>query len=70
MLTPDGKICFTNILKPNPWRVWIEYLADWILIERTEAEFMYMLDIYGLVDINLKMTQERTGLAGLYEITI
>jgi len=69
MLTKYGKICFTNILKPNPWRIWIEYLADWHLIERTENDFRNMFDIYGLHDLEIRMTQDRTGLAGLYEIT-
>lgn len=69
MLTKYGKICFTNILKPNPWRIWIEYLTDWHLIERTENDFRNMFDIYELDDLEIRMTQDRTGLAGLYEMT-
>jgi extracellular factor (EF) 3-hydroxypalmitic acid methyl ester biosynthesis protein len=35
-LKPGGKLFFTNIASGNPYRVWMEYLADWTLIERDE----------------------------------
>lgn len=38
MLTPGGRIVFTNIASGNPFRVWIEYLGDWKLIERSEED--------------------------------
>ncbi len=69
MLTKNGKICFTNIIMPNPWRVWVDYLADWSLIERTEQEFQKMFNVYNLHDLKLKMVRDRTSLVGLYEIT-
>jgi SAM-dependent methyltransferase len=38
MLAPGGRIVFTNIAVDNPYRVWIEYMADWKLIERSESD--------------------------------
>ncbi|HEY7501380.1 MAG TPA: class I SAM-dependent methyltransferase [Vicinamibacterales bacterium] len=38
ILAPGGRIVFTNIARGNPFRVWIEYLADWRLIERSEED--------------------------------
>ena len=38
MLAPGGRIVFTNIAIGNPYRVWIEYLGDWKLIERSEQD--------------------------------
>jgi extracellular factor (EF) 3-hydroxypalmitic acid methyl ester biosynthesis protein len=69
MLAKPGKICFTNILSSNPWRVLIEYLADWHLLERTERDFRMILDSYRLYDLEIRMTSDRTGLTGLFEIS-
>ena len=38
MLAPAGRIVFTNIATGNPFRVWIEYMGDWKLIERSEED--------------------------------
>jgi extracellular factor (EF) 3-hydroxypalmitic acid methyl ester biosynthesis protein len=38
LLAPGGRIVFTNIARGNPFRVWIEYLAEWRLIERSEED--------------------------------
>ena len=40
MLAPGGRILFTNIGRGNPFRVWLEYLADWRLIERSEDDLI------------------------------
>ena len=37
LLAPGGRLVFTNIAQGNPFRVWLEYLANWTLIERSEA---------------------------------
>ncbi len=42
-LTPDGKLFFTNIARGNPFRIQMEYLGDWILIERTEEDLEKMI---------------------------
>jgi hypothetical protein len=38
MLSPEGRIVFTNIALGNPFRVWIEYMGSWKLIERSEDD--------------------------------
>jgi len=40
MLSPGGRIVFTNIATGNPFRVWIEYLGNWKLIERSEEDIV------------------------------
>ncbi len=68
MLKPEGKICFTNILTPNFWSVWVEYLADWKLIQRAPDEFREVFDRHGLTNIDISMEADATGLAGLYTL--
>jgi SAM-dependent methyltransferase len=36
LLAPQGTLLFTNIKQGNPYRVWLEYLANWTLTERDE----------------------------------
>lgn len=43
LLAPGGRLFLTNIGRGNPYRVWIEYLADWRLIERSEAELRQLV---------------------------
>lgn len=43
LLTPGGRFFFTNIGSGNPFRHWIEYLADWTLIERSEAQIARLI---------------------------
>jgi SAM-dependent methyltransferase len=38
MLAPGGRFFFTNVARPNPYLGWMEYLADWHLIARTEED--------------------------------
>ena len=62
LLAPGGRIVFTNIATGNPYRVWIEYLGEWKLIERSEA------DIAGLchaaaVPVAPRMIRDATSLA-------
>jgi extracellular factor (EF) 3-hydroxypalmitic acid methyl ester biosynthesis protein len=40
MLSPSGRIVFTNIASGNPFRVWIEYMGNWRLIERSEEDLV------------------------------
>lgn len=60
MLSSAGKIFFTNIATGNPYRPWIEYLADWHLIERSKAELLYICSKAGLQ--NIEMIKDETGL--------
>jgi extracellular factor (EF) 3-hydroxypalmitic acid methyl ester biosynthesis protein len=69
LLHPGGVLCFTNIANDNPDRVWIEYLADWHIIERTESDIERM--VYSSCDaskINLNIERDSTNLTLLVEI--
>ena len=43
LLVPGGRMLLSNIAGGNPFRPWIEYLADWWLIERDEADVLRLL---------------------------
>jgi extracellular factor (EF) 3-hydroxypalmitic acid methyl ester biosynthesis protein len=45
LLKPGGRFFFTNIASGNPFRHWIEYLADWTLIERSEAQLTRLIQL-------------------------
>jgi SAM-dependent methyltransferase len=67
LLAPGGRIVFTNIADGNPFRVWLEYLADWRLIERTEHDIERICRDAG-VPAPVEMTRDSTGLAILASI--
>jgi O-methyltransferase involved in polyketide biosynthesis len=48
MLAPEGRIVFTNIATGNPFRVWIEYMGDWKLIERSEEDVASLCRLAGV----------------------
>jgi extracellular factor (EF) 3-hydroxypalmitic acid methyl ester biosynthesis protein len=48
LLAPGGRIAFTNLAAGNPFRVWLEYLADWPLLERSEASVAEIIHAAGL----------------------
>ena len=39
-LAPGGLLIATNVHPSNPWKNWMEYLGEWHLVYRTEAEFL------------------------------
>jgi len=41
---PDGIFLFTNLATGNPYRCWLEYLANWHLIERNEQYILGLLE--------------------------
>lgn len=43
MLNPEGLLGATNIASGNPWRLMLELLADWTLIERSHDEMSRLL---------------------------
>jgi extracellular factor (EF) 3-hydroxypalmitic acid methyl ester biosynthesis protein len=40
MVAPGGLLIATNVHPSNPWRNWMEYLAEWHLVYRDEAQFL------------------------------
>lgn len=63
LLARGGRLVFTNICSGNPFRVWLEYLANWTLIERSEADIRRLCTDAGLAPPHIE--REPTGLAML-----
>ncbi len=40
LVAPGGLLIATNVHPSNPWRNWMEYLAEWHLVYRTEEQFL------------------------------
>lgn len=62
-LGPGGRMFLSNIAKGNPFRPWIEYLADWWLIERDEADLRRLLGQAGFDVDKARLSHDSTGLA-------
>jgi SAM-dependent methyltransferase len=63
MLAPGGTLLFSNIAAGNPFRPWIEYLGDWRLIERNEAEVERLAGDAGFAIDRLRVSRDSTSLA-------
>jgi extracellular factor (EF) 3-hydroxypalmitic acid methyl ester biosynthesis protein len=63
LLTRGGRVLFSNMARGNPYRAWIEYLAEWFLIERTEDDLRHLLLQAGFEAGTVSVTQDGTGLA-------
>jgi extracellular factor (EF) 3-hydroxypalmitic acid methyl ester biosynthesis protein len=68
-LAPGGKLFFTNIKHCNPYRIYMEYLSDWILVERAEQDIYRLLADSGLGNHDVKLQVDKTGLSYLVEVT-
>jgi hypothetical protein len=62
LLAPRGRIVFTNIARGNPFRVWIEYMAEWRLIERSEEDLQRLCAEAG-IPVAPSLTRDATSLA-------
>jgi len=67
-LEPGGEFFFTNIREGNLFRPWIEYLADWELIERSEAEIHDLLGQAGVHRDNISIQADYTGVTNLITV--
>jgi hypothetical protein len=67
LLAPGGRVLFSNIARGNPFRPWIEYLADWHLIERNESDARRLLAGAGFAAERLRVSRDATGLALIIE---
>ncbi|MCK5506313.1 MAG: class I SAM-dependent methyltransferase, partial [Thermodesulfovibrionia bacterium] len=67
LLKKDGTLFFANAVKGNPFRTWMEYLADWKLNYRTEDEITGLLTDAGFSDTKIKIDKGETGLTFLVE---
>jgi extracellular factor (EF) 3-hydroxypalmitic acid methyl ester biosynthesis protein len=69
LLAVDGEVIFTNVVRGNPFRVWLEYLANWELIERDEADVRRCGLAAGMPADALSIERDGTGLAMLVSAT-
>jgi hypothetical protein len=65
LLAEEGRIVFTNIAARNPFRAWIEHLADWRLIHRSERDLRRLCVDAGFDEGTVTVSFERTGLAAI-----
>lgn len=68
LLCPGGCFFFTNIARPNPYRPWMSYLADWHLIERSTEDILHLASEAGISD-SIAIECDQTGLTLLVRIT-
>ncbi len=68
-LAEDGKVFFTNIDKRNRYRVFMEYISNWSLIERSESELDELINSAGWPEDSYKITKDKTGLTHLAELS-
>jgi extracellular factor (EF) 3-hydroxypalmitic acid methyl ester biosynthesis protein len=63
-----GSVLFTNIAEENPFRVWMEAIANWRLIHRSEADIRRIVEAAGFDLHGLHICRDGTGLTHLIEI--
>jgi SAM-dependent methyltransferase len=63
MLARGGRLLFSNIAAANPFRVWLEYLAEWRLIERQESDLRRLLAEAGFSPDDARIFRDSSGLA-------
>lgn len=72
LLKPGGTLFFTNIATGNPYRPWMEYLADWVLIERSRADIERLVQKAGFDPSNpdeVRISRDATRLTWLVAVT-
>ncbi len=67
-LKHDGTLFFANAVEGNPFRVWMEYLADWRLNYRSEDDIVSLFNAAGCPDRSMRINKDETGLAFFVEV--
>lgn len=70
LLGPGARLLFSNMARGNPYRPWLVYLADWFLIERTDADISRLLEAAGFDVARVRITRDGTGLASLVSVVV
>jgi extracellular factor (EF) 3-hydroxypalmitic acid methyl ester biosynthesis protein len=63
LLAENGSLVFTNIRRGNPFRVWLEYLANWDLTERDEGDIRARCAESEIPSSCVRIRPDATGLA-------
>jgi extracellular factor (EF) 3-hydroxypalmitic acid methyl ester biosynthesis protein len=69
LLKKEGTLFFTNTVKENPFRVWMEYLTDWELNYRSEDDIILLLSGAGFTRESMKISKDETGLTFLVTVS-
>lgn len=67
-LAPGGRLCLTNYAAPNPYRTWMKFFGDWVLIERTEEQLGALVAATIGNGGEVYLSRDATGLTILAEI--
>jgi extracellular factor (EF) 3-hydroxypalmitic acid methyl ester biosynthesis protein len=68
LLAPKGRFFFTNLGQNNPYRVWMEYMANWQLIERSKSELLDMVASASNNEAVCSIAPDPTGLTWLVTV--
>ena len=69
-MNKQATLFFTNIRRNNPFRIHMEYLSDWVLIERSDTEIFHLLKESGCHAFQTNIQTDETNLTYLVEISI
>jgi extracellular factor (EF) 3-hydroxypalmitic acid methyl ester biosynthesis protein len=67
LLGPGGRLLFSNIARGNPFRPWLEYLAEWRLIERQEPDVRDLLAVAGF-ETSPHIFRDASGLSLMVDV--
>ncbi len=67
-LKPGGKLFFTNISKNNPFRIPMEYLSNWFLLERNTEEIKDLLQKSLAIPCEIYLSVDDSGLTHLVTV--
>ena len=70
LLSFRGSVLFTNIAEGNPFRCWMEAIANWHLIHRSEADIARLVAEAGFDLCGLRIARDATGLTLLVEVAL
>jgi SAM-dependent methyltransferase len=66
-VAPGGRLYCSNMATGNPYRSWLEYFGNWVLIERSEDEIRSLCEVVG-PHARVDIVRDPTGLALIVDI--
>lgn len=67
LLKPGGRFFFTNVAPGNPFRAWLDCIADWPLIERSRDQLGELVAA-AAADCTVTLARDPTGLVELVTV--
>ncbi len=67
LLNEKGRLFFANSIEENPFRVWMEFLADWKLNYRSEDDIRGLMTDAGFSGEAIDISKDETGLTYFVE---